>query len=66
MDNIRLQLAIRAWEEGMGGICYRKIALKFNVCRATNMQTRVTGRRSLEKVHEDQQLLNTERRKKKE
>lgn len=53
---IRLQLAIEAWEEGMGAISYRKIAREFNVCRAT-MHARMAGRRSMEQLHQDQQLL---------
>lgn len=28
---LRLQLAIQAWEEGMGAVSYRKIAREFNI-----------------------------------
>lgn len=56
---IRLKLAIEAYENAMGTMSYRRIAREFGVCRST-MQARMAGQKSLEQMHQNQQLLTPE------
>ncbi len=53
---IRLRLAIQAYEDALGAVSYRRIALEYGVNRAI-MQARMASCRSLEDMHKDQQLL---------
>ena len=46
----------------MGAIFLRAIARLYGISRTT-MQTRMAGRRTLEKMHEDQQLLTVDEEK---
>lgn len=55
----RLELAIKAYEGSNGAKSFRKVAEEFTVSRTT-LRARIAGRRTMQQLHVDRQMLTPE------